>query len=291
MAKSTISDLNSDALPVQLERALDILECLTYAGQPRSLGEIASKVAIPKATAHRLLSAFVTRGYAIQDARSGQYMAGLRCFELGSVWINSLDLRRVALPHLQYLNEISRETVHLAVYDRGDAVYIEKLESTQPVVVKSFVGRRCAAFCVAAGRALLAHQPASEIDHVLASSLPRFTSNTIVEPKALRDLLSKIRTDGFAVNHGCFRDGVGGIAVPVRDHTGGAVASVGLCLPEQRFGSDRLVELRNETFLAAQSISTQLGFSGQLVGLTSEFPTDANLPKRMDPGSASISRN
>jgi DNA-binding IclR family transcriptional regulator len=127
-------------------------------------------------------------------------------------------------------------------------------------------GGRCPAFCVAAGRALLAHQPAVEIARVLSSPLPRFTDATLTHPQDLDDLLATVRTEGFASNRGCFRDGVGGIALPVRDHTGSAIASVGICLPEHRFGPDRLPILREAIFEAAQAISSQLGFSDRLVG-------------------------
>ncbi len=150
-----------EAASLQLERAFDIVEHLVQARQPRSLGEISSEVEAPKGTVHRLLTTLVARGYVIQDPRSSEYMAGLRCFELGSVWLQALDLRTIALPRLHSLNETTLETVHLAVYDQGDVVYIEKIESPQADVAKSFVGRRCAAFCVATGRVLLAHQPAA----------------------------------------------------------------------------------------------------------------------------------
>ncbi len=255
-----------EASSLQLERAFDMVELLARAGQPLSLGDIAAKISAPKATVHRLLATLVGRGYVAQNVQSGQYMVGLRCFELGSQWAEAQDVRTVALPALRTLNDVALETVHLAIYDHGDAVYIEKLESPQPIVARSFVGGRCPAFCVATGRALLAHQPSAEIARVLAGPLPRFTAASITDPKKLDQLLASIRNDGFAVNHNSYRDGVGGVAVPIRDHTGMTVAAVGLCVPESRFVRERQAGLRKATFAAAQTISTQLGFPGRLVG-------------------------
>jgi DNA-binding IclR family transcriptional regulator len=275
-------DPRSEEMPTsQLHRALDIVESLARTGRPQSFGEISSTVAAPKATTHRLLATLVARGYATQDARSGQYTAGIRCFELGSLWAQNLDLRALAAPWLAELNDATLETVHLAIYDQGDIVYIEKLESPQPVVAKSFVGRRCPAFCVATGRALLAHQITEEIERALAEPLPRFTDATVVDPLGLDALLADVRAHGVAVNHGCFREGVGGVAVPVRDHTGAAVAAVGLCLPEHRFGPDRFDLLRDATFAAAQAISERLGFPGRLVGAAEPASVGAGpAPKR-----------
>jgi DNA-binding IclR family transcriptional regulator len=243
----------------QLDRALDILELLAGSPGPRGLADIAQQVRGPKATVHRLLAILQARGYATHDPRTGRYGAGIRCFELGSLWARQLDLRAVAAPHAERLNERSGETVHLAVYDHGDVVYIDKIESRHPVVARSYVGGRCPAACVATGRALLAYQPREEIEEVLGFPLPACSPHSITRPAELDALLGRVRRDGYAVNHGGYRDGVGGVAAPIRDYTGRVVASVGLCMPEQRFGPDRFGALRDWTVEAATAISAALG--------------------------------
>ena len=250
---------NTAAAASQLDRALDILELLAGSPGPQGLTDIAEQVHGPKATVHRLLATLQARGYATQDSRTGRYAAGIRCFELGSLWASRLDLRAVAAPHAARLNELSGETVHLAVYDHGDVVYIDKIESCHPVVAKSQVGGRCPASCVATGRALLAYQPRAEIEEVLGGPLPAHSPQSITRPAELGALLDQVRRDGYAVNHGGYREGVGGVAAPVRDYTGTVVASLGLCIPEQRFGPDRFGALRDWTVEAAAAISAELG--------------------------------
>ena len=256
---------SNSAGSAQLERSLDILEFLAQAGSPRTLAEVMAAVDGPKATVHRLLTTLRSRGYVMQDAQTSRYSAGVRCFELGSMWAQSLDMRATAGPHLAALNEETGETVHLAVYDHGDVVYVDKLESRHPVVAKSYVGRRCPASCVATGRALLAFQARVEIDSVLASPLPAYTKDSITDPRELDALLAGVRRDGYGVNHGSYRDGVGGVAAPVRDHTGRVIASVGVCLPEHRFGPDRFDDLRDRTVASAIAVSTALGGPTSLV--------------------------
>jgi DNA-binding IclR family transcriptional regulator len=250
---------------VQLGRALDILEFLAEAAAPRGLTEVAERVGGPKATVHRLLATLHQRGYVAQDPRTARYTAGVRCFELGSQWAAGLDLRRVAAPHLAELNESTLETVHLAVYDHGDSVYVEKLDCRHPVVAVSRVGRRCPATCVATGRALLAFQDQAEIDEVLSRPLPAYTEHSATDPGELRALLERVRSDGYAVNHASYRPGVGGLAAPVRDYRGQVVASVGVCLPEQRFGPGEFPGLLSATVSAAVAITAALGGPRELV--------------------------
>ena len=240
-------------------RTLDILETLTRSGSAMALGDLATGIDTPKATLHRLLTTLQARGYVTQDATTGRYAAGLRCFELGSLWAVNLDLRAVAAPHLADLNASTRETVHLGVYEQGDVVYIDRLESPQQVIAKSYVGRRCPAICVATGRVLLAYSDRVEIERVLSGPLPAFTEHSITDRDELAAMLADIRATGHGLNRCSYRDEVSGIAAPVRDHTGRVVASVGLCLPDHRFHGERVDLLREATVVTAREISRALG--------------------------------
>jgi DNA-binding IclR family transcriptional regulator len=249
----------------QIHLALDLLEYLATAGQPRGLTEIATQIQGPKATIHRLLATLRARGYVSQDANTMAYAIGIRCFELGSLWARNFDLRSLAANQMLKLNERTGEIVHLAVYDGGDAVYVEKIESSYDVVPKSHVGARCPAPQVATGRVLLAHQATDELRAQLAMPLRAYTRESITDSAELSRLLEDVRQNGYAVNHSSYRAGVAGIAAPVRDHTGAVVAAVGLCLPEHRFSSERFLELKDATVQAAAGVSAEVGgLVGQL---------------------------
>jgi DNA-binding IclR family transcriptional regulator len=242
-------------------RALTVLEELARSGSELTFTHLCEVTGTPKATMHRLLATLQQRGYIAQGA-TGRYSAGVRCFELGSMWAQKLDLRSVAAPFLLRLNEESQETVHLGVYEHGDVIYIDRLESPKYVVPKSYVGRRCTATCVATGRVLLAYSDTAEIERVLSEPLPAYTDHSIVDPQQMHEMLIEIRGTGYAINRCSYRDEVSGIAAPIRDHTGRVVASVGLCLPDHRFSADRYPRLRDWTLQAGADISLALGGSG-----------------------------
>lgn len=253
-----------------VERALDVIEAVARSGRAMSLGDVADRTGLPKSSTHRVLSALQDRGYV---AREGElYSVGIRCFELGSLWAQNLDLRAIASPHLRALNDETRETIHLAIYDNSDVVYIEKLDCHHAVTAKSYVGRRCPAFCVSTGRALLAHQPWPEIDRVLNEPLPRYTENTVTDKTELRNILQKVREQGYAVNVANYREGVGGIAAPVHDHTGAVMAAVGCCLPISRMSAKVFPLLRDATLRAAEEVSRALG---HLVSTSARPPSAA----------------
>jgi DNA-binding IclR family transcriptional regulator len=250
---------------IQVERALDVLEWLAAsAGEPRGLSEIALGLGQPKATVHRLLAVLRRRGYVSQDARSG-YLLGIKCFELGDHWAQSFDLRTFARPYLEDLNEELGETVQLAIYDQGDVVYVDKLQSTQLVIARPEIGNRAPATVVSTGRALLAFQPAADIKALLSRPLPAYTEYTPTSPEEITELLAQVRRDGFAINRETYRKGICGLAVPIRDSTGSVIASVGILVPAHRFVDEQFEAHRDATIRTALAISSALGGPLQLI--------------------------
>jgi DNA-binding IclR family transcriptional regulator len=266
---SNNTEAGSRATPaggIHVDRALDVLEWLAASGEEKSrqLSDVAQGIAQPKASVHRALSILQRRGYVSQDDR-GNYGLGIKCHELGGQWTLQSHLREYAYPVLESLNRESLETVHLSVYDQGDAVYVGKLDSLHQIVTRPDTSNRVPALVVATGRAILAFQSRTEINAQLTRPLPAYTEKTPRDPEIIEAMLAQVREDGYAVNVETYREGVCGIAAPVRDSTGAVVASVGLVVPIHRFTQDRVDRYRASVVSAAVRISEMMGGPSHLV--------------------------
>jgi len=247
----------------QAEKALDILEWLARADGPKpKLTEITAGTGIAKATAHRLLSLLRQRGYVDQDAQAG-YALGLKCFELGEQWNRRFDLRVFARPHLERLVAEHNETVQLAVYDQGDVVYIDRIESTQLVIARSDSSSRAPVSVIATGRVLLAYQSAAEIEVQLERPLPMFTPAS-PDRAQLAELLEEVRVQGYAMSEETFREGICGVAAPIRNSTGAVIAAVGVIMPKHRYATNKEM-LRDAVIATAVDISATIGGPDVLV--------------------------
>jgi DNA-binding IclR family transcriptional regulator len=241
-------------------QTLDVLELLARAERPLGVTEIAGELELSAPATHRLLSTLRERGYVAQDPFSSKYLRGLACFSLAALAASRQTLRSAAAEHMRALNVETREAVHLAVYESGSAVYIDKLESLRETAPVSRVGERAPAHCVATGRAILAYLPPADVEALLATGLERFTETTPAGRGALEADLAETRRRGYAVNRGAWRRGVAGVAAPIRDFTGMVQASVGCCVPLERFADERVPELAQLTLHTAAAISSELGF-------------------------------
>lgn len=241
-----------------LIKGVRLLELLLGAQRPCGVGELARWSGLNPSNVHRTLQSWLHLGFVAQDPDSGAYRCTLRLFEWGSRVADGFDVRSTAREHLARLAADTQETIHLSVLDGAEIVYLEKIESPQPVRAYSRIGGRAPAHCVATGKALLAHAAAAALA-ALPSPLPRPTPNTVADLDALRVQLAQVRDRHYAVNHGEWRMGVSGLGATVFDQTGQAIAAVGLSAPSTRLHPANEHDIAMKLVAGAADISRSLG--------------------------------
>ncbi len=191
-----------------------------------SLAEICRRTGMAKPTAHRLLGELERLG-AVERTPEGVRL-GLRLFELGQLVPRQRDLLEVAAPFLADLWEATHQTVHLAILDGLDVVYVQKLAGSKGPDIPSRLGGRMPAYCTGVGKALLAFSPPERREAALAGALRRRTPRTVVAPGLLRDELAAIARRGIAEEYEESAPGVACVAAPVLGPGGLAVGAVSI---------------------------------------------------------------
>ncbi|HSW43245.1 MAG TPA: IclR family transcriptional regulator [Patescibacteria group bacterium] len=244
-----------------LDRACSLLAILSD-GSPRNLVQLSTEADLNTTTTFRILASLLAHSFVARNQQSGEYSLGLACLELAHAFLGN-GVRSLALPHLLALREETRETVHLAVLDRMEVVYVEKLDALHAIgLMSSHVGGRKPAYCTGVGKALLAFQdPALVREHHGHSAMPRLTNTTITTVDALMDELAEVKARGYAFDRGENEPEVRCVAVPVFDAAGHPVAAISVAGPATRM--DPIAE--NEDVVgkatsAAERISAALGF-------------------------------
>ena len=241
-----------------LLKGLMVLEAVTDVDHPsRTIEELAARVGLTRSNTHRTLQTLMHAGYISRDDET--YRGGIRLFELAARQLVHLDLRRVAAPAMRRLAAETGETVHLSVLDGIEVVYIDKIDSPQPIRAYSMVGGRAPAYAVATGKALLAYQPEGYLENY-AHTLASHTGATIASlPRLKEDLRRAVRV-GYALNRGEWRDGVGGVAVAIFNALDDVVGAIGISGPLDRLSLARAKELSTAVKTCAADISSLLGY-------------------------------
>jgi len=220
-----------------LSRGLALLVALGRDGDGATVSSLAEATGLDRAVLYRLLDTLTAEGFVTRDADSRRYRLGLTMLELGVRAAQGLEVRRLAGPPLRALCDDTHETACLVVRDRDDVVVVEVIEPEDRFVqVNSRVGFRHPLGVSAHGKALLAFVPDGE---KLAELRP-------------------VRQRGVAYTRDELEAGASGVAAPVFDHTGRAVAAVGIVAPTARLPEPEAVALR--VLRSAREISERLGW-------------------------------
>ena len=212
-------------------KVLVVLDAVAHAkGKAIGVSELATDLAMPKSTTHRLLKALEEHGFV---GRTGhKYCIGTHYAEFSECARDRTatyraDLREAALKPIEWLFERAGATVHLAVLDGTDVYYVEKVSGASGLRIPSRVGGRMPATCTALGKAMLAFSTPTTVGRTLQMPLPRATPRSIRSPRLLLQQLADIRDSGVAEEHEESRLGVSCIAAPILQN-GHAVASISL---------------------------------------------------------------
>jgi IclR family transcriptional regulator, acetate operon repressor len=203
-----------------------------------SFAEMARRSGVARPTAHRLLHQLATHG-AIELSEEGVRL-GMRLFEIGQLAARPRGLREAATPFLSDLFRATGETVHLAVADGDDVIYVHKLDGRLGPALGSRVGGRMPAYCTGVGKVLLAYAEPERLRTLLEAGLTRRTPRTIIAPGMLMAELERVRERGFAEEHEESTVGIACVAAPVFDAAGAAVAAVSVAGRTHKIDTSRL---------------------------------------------------
>lgn len=242
-----------------VDRALSILPLL--AEGPADLGQVADRLGVHKSTALRLLRTLHEHGMVYRQSDQ-RYRLGARLIALAQEAMENLDIREIAHPHLVRLNESCGHTVHLAVYEEDEVLYIDKVESRYPVRMYSRIGKPVALTVAAVAKLLLADLPEAE-RRALAGKLeyPLYTARSTPNAPAFLEELARVREQGWAADLGGHEESINCVAAPVRGADGRVVAAMSVSAPNVVVTADELLTLLPQLRRAADAVSGE--YSGR----------------------------
>jgi DNA-binding IclR family transcriptional regulator len=244
-----------------LGKLMVLLDIVTHADGPMRFTDILAVAGQPRGTLHRQLGHLTEEGL-LEVLADGRYAPGLRLLDLASrSWARN-EFRLIAEPHLNALQQLTGETVHLGVLRGASVIYLDKVEGSQPVRMYSQIGNASPIYCTGVGKAALSALPDDRLDAIISSvSFQHFTENTLT-PETLRREIADIRRSGNAFDREEHEVGIRCVAAPVFSEDLSFVGGVSVTGPAYRLTFERLEEWALPVRGAAQSI-----MSGMRIGL------------------------
>lgn len=245
-----------------LERAIQIIVELSRTADGVTLTDLSSRTGLHKATTSRILKTLLKEHFARQDSHGSRYLLGPRVLDIAFDYLNRMELRQIALPHMKALRDATEETVNLAILYQDEVIYIERVESLHTLRTTSTIGKRDPAHCTSLGKVLLAFADPEIVRRILrAQPLERLTPQTKTNPDDIEQELYQIRRSNVAIDDRESREYIRCTAAPVFDGRSEVVAALGISGPSSRMTIERLTELQRLVRKTAQDISADIGWT------------------------------
>jgi IclR family pca regulon transcriptional regulator len=206
-------------------RGLEVIEAMGAGAPRKTIAQVAEATKLPRSVVRRLMMTLCAQRYAQTDGRL--FALTPRALKLGLSYLDSLPFWRYAQPALEDLRGRAQESCSMAVLDGEEIVYVLRIPSQRILAMNLSVGSRLPAHVVSLGRVLLAHLDEAALRrYVESAELKPCTPRSITKPNALKSALEAVRRQGYAWVDGELDPAICGIAVPVRDAAGAAVAAI-----------------------------------------------------------------
>lgn len=179
-----------------LHRVVAVLTAFQGEEDAVSTAELARRAGLPRSTVHRIAASLAHEG--LLERHASGVRLGVLLFELGQRVPRQRVLRDAARPYMHDLREATRQTVHLAILEGGQVVYVDILDWPGGPPLPSRVGGRLPAHVTGVGKAMLAFSPAETVREVLEGDLSRLSERSTVAPGLLARELADIRQTGLA---------------------------------------------------------------------------------------------
>jgi DNA-binding IclR family transcriptional regulator len=222
-------------MPRTIRKATEVLDLFSLECPEWGVSEVARALGLPEPITSESMSSLAEQRLLSRTVK-GRYRVGWRLFELSQTLLDTTEFRVEARRVMEELVRHWRETVHLAVLDGVQAVYIEKLQPTPAMKIKiSRTGARLPAHCSGVGKVLLAHCEWEYVAELLKDQgLPALTGNTITNFDVLAEELERVREQGYAYDEEETSVGLCCVAAPIYGSGGKVVASISLSVPAYR---------------------------------------------------------
>jgi DNA-binding IclR family transcriptional regulator len=248
-----------------LEKALAIIEALAEQDEPMGTSHLCKLLDIPKTSVFFILNTLEHNDY-ISKSDDGRYKLGTKFVGIGLSILNKMNIKEFAKPCMEKLLKETGFTVHLAILDHGEAMYIDKSENDGYVKFSTYIGQRHPLHTTGVGKALAAYLSEEQLDKIIQSKslLPR-TENTITSIAHFKSALEMIRSQGYAIEDEEGEIGIRCIGAAIFNHENQLAASISVTTLRSELPIQEIPLIGEKVKLTAMEISRRLGYKQGVV--------------------------
>jgi DNA-binding IclR family transcriptional regulator len=239
-----------------LVRACDILDYISKNRKVR-LNELTKEFGLAKTTIFGILRTLEYKNMVYKDENANYYL-GIKNYTYGKVYEKDFDLKRIIHPFLEKLATKYNETVHMAIEENGQVLYIDRVKSSHAVRLASNIGGYDPLYCSSIGKLILAYKSETEIEaYINKSTLEKKAPNTITDVSKLKKELKNIRRNAFSIDNEELEQGLVCVSAPIFTDSK-FTAAISISGPTNRIDKDIFSKMTEDITKLCRNISELL---------------------------------
>jgi len=247
------------ALVLSVEKALKIIDLFRHEKR-MNLTEISGILNLPKSTAFGLIATLEKYGYLEQELDTGKYQLGITFLEMGGMFSSRLDIYKEVKPIMEKISKQYGGNVHMTKLLGNEVVYIDNIEPSNSIIVKTRIGSRAPANCTSTGKAFLACLSDAKLESLFPENhLVKLTKNSISNITTLKKQLALIRERGYSIDNQESILGVKGVGAVCRSLSGKPIFGISLARLSEQFSADLVEEIGKLLKIETELLSKRLG--------------------------------
>lgn len=240
-------------------RSLALLKLVAEFGADFSLSDIATRAGLPVSSAHRLLQSLIEAD--LVERASGQaYRPGAEFFAIARLLLKKADRSLAVRPLLQELWEQWHETCAFCLYQphSASALVIDTIQTPHALRYVMEPQTEISLVWGSLGRAILAYLPAAEREAAIraAPQTGPLSGKQMPSKRTLAAELAEVQRRGAAIYKNVALD-LAGVAAPILKADGSVGGSVGVLMPNSRFGKQTATAMVESVKSAAQRFGSR----------------------------------
>lgn len=242
-----------------IDKALELFQLIAVSDEPKNLTVLAQQIGLTTSKTLGLLNLLVNKGFVEYDKTFRHYTAGIQSIRLSQAVMNNQNLLKYAKPVMQNLEMEHDEAIYMAVLKQTEVVFLDMVDTEQPIKTTPLIGQAFPFFTNAAGKVIMAFESRDYLQNYLVRVGRKRPE---VNVTAFQEELVTIRDTGVAIDVGGLGDNIISVAVAIKDYAGTVLGALTLIAPAFRVLGERLEQEIIPSMLEnAQMLSSRFGYA------------------------------
>lgn len=272
-----VIEVNGDTPTLRL---FALLELIAAKDEFVSLQGLVEETGLPKPTLHRMLQQMESAGLLFRQRDGRSYGTGTRLRRLAENLLLNSTQHAARHAVLRNLVEEVGESCNITALSGAEVVYLDRVETAEPLRFYLRPGSRVPAHCSASGKMILSQFTASQRRKLMAHApLKAYTSKTITDLETFEHEVKRARRDGFAMDDEEYLPGLICVAVLVDTGVSRSNMAVAAQAPVMRLTAEKALQL----LPALQRAAEVMGRIEQEAAGVADVPGDLASPRAPRP--------